>query len=424
MAASLTEIAQIHARLGQTKEALSSYKEAEQLRREIGDRSGLGNTLLDLGTFYREQARYDDALSAFKESLQIQRELRNEVAAARALNNIGNAYFDKGQYEDALTYFERALGIREKSANQSELSQTLHNIGETHLRTGQFDRALEQYLRALELSRKAGDGHAEAIESYSVGTVFEYQGRYGAALKSREQAYQQFKKLNDRSLWNAEILAGYGRSLMLVGQLDEAGKMLDEAIRVAREQGNQAVVASALNDEGERLRLKGDHAAAWKPFDEASQISARLGDRFLVVRTKINQALLATRDPQRAVAAAATLGGLSQEADAQGLKYLAIEAALGRSEALLTAGQAAAAVSELQRALTRAENLGLRMLRARGNFLAARAAHATGAAAASRRHYGEARRILEEMSKENAASTIGRRVDVTEMLKESVKAVG
>ena len=423
MAASLSEIAQAHARLGRTSEALASYKEAESLRREIGDRGGLANTLLDLGTFYLEQAKYDEALTAYKGSLQIQRELANETGEARALSSIGAAYFEKGDYEDALTYFERALGISEKYGNSVDLNQTLHNIGESYVRMGRFDLALQNYLRALDFSRKGGDARSQAIEAYSVGAVFEYQGRYGAALKSREEAYNEYQKLTDRSFWYAEILAGYGRSLMLVGRTDEARAQLEGALRVAREQGNQAVVARALNDEGERLRLSGDKAAAQKQFEEAAQISTKLGDRFLVVRTQVNQAMLAVADPQRAAQVAKTLASLAQEADIQGSKYLAIEAAVARAEALLTAGQTAAAASEAQRALTRADNLGIRMLRARAHFLAAKAGMAAVGGPAVRLHFSEALRILEETAKESAAPGFERRADVSQMLTEAREAV-
>jgi tetratricopeptide (TPR) repeat protein len=423
MAGSLSEIGQVQEVLGQSREAFQSYQEAEQLRRDIGDRSGLANTLIDLGTFHLNQARYDEALTAYKESLQIQRELGDDIAEARALNNIGGAYFEKGEYEDALTYFQRALAMREKGADPTDVSQTLHNIGETHLRMGQFDRALEDYLRALDLSRKASDTRSEAIEGYSVGTVFEYQGRYGAALKSREEAYQTFQKLNERSFWHAEILAGYGRSLVLAGELDAGATRLEEALQVAREQGNQAVVARALNDDGERLRLMGDLAGARKRFDEAAQIAGTLGDRFLVVRTQVNQALLSTGDAPRAAATAATLGKLSQAAESQGLRHLAIDAALGRVDALMTARQMPAAAAEAERALTRADNLGMRMLQARAHYLAARAGQATGNATAARRHFSEALRILEGMAKEDRASSIGRRADVAQMMSEASKVV-
>jgi hypothetical protein len=133
--------------------------------------------------------------------------------------------------------------------------------------------------------------------------------------------------------------------------------------------------------------------------------------------------MLSTTDPQRAAQAAATLAGLGQQAETQGSKYLAIEAALGRVDALLTARQVPVAAAEAQRALTRAENLGMRMLQARAHYLAARAAQTSGADALARRHFTDARRILDEAAKENTASEFGRRADVAEMLREAEKAL-
>lgn len=423
IASSLTEIAQVQARLGQRNEALGSYTEAERIRREIGDRAGLANTLTDKGTFFLEQGKYDDALTAYKEALNIQRETGNQHGSALALNNIGSAYFEKGQFEDALTYFQLALPIREKAGNPADLSQTLHNIGESYVRMGQFDSALQQYLRALDLSRKAGDVRAQAIEAYAVGTVFEYQGRFGAALKSREDAFQQFQKLNDRSFWQSEIVSGYGRSLMLVGRFDDAKARIDEALTMAREQGNQAVVVRALLDDAERLRLSGDPAGARRPLDEAAALAAKLGDRFLDVRVQVDQGLLSVHDPARAARVADTLGSLAQQAESLGAKYLALEASLGRVEALLTARRVPGAAAEAQRALTRAANFRMRMLEARAHYLAARAALALNDGTTARRHFGDARRLLDEAAKENAASEFGRRVDVAQMLTEASQAL-
>lgn len=421
VAASLTEIAQMQARLGNGKEALASFTEAEQIRRKIGERAGLANTLIDKGTFFLERARYDDALTAYKEALQIQRELGNETGAAMALNNIGSAYFEKGQYEDALTNFQLALPIREKAGNPTDISQTLHNIGESYVRMGQFDTALRNYLRALDLSRQAGDVRSQAIEAYSVGTVFEYQGRLGAALKSREDAFQQFQKLNDRSFWQSEILSGYGRGLMLVGRFDDAKARIDEALTMARQQGHQAVVVRALLDDAERLALSGDLAGARRPLDEAAALAARLGDRFLSTKVRVHQALLTIHEPQRAARTAETLGQLALEAERLGAKYLSLEAALGRVEALLTARRVPGAASEAQRALTRAANFRMRMLEARAHYLVARSAQALNDGTTARRHFGEMRRILDEAAKENAASGFGRRADVAQMLAEAAQ---
>jgi tetratricopeptide (TPR) repeat protein len=420
-AGSLSEIAQVQWRLGNQGEALKSFQEAEQIRRRIDDRRGLGNTLLDFGTFHLEQGRYDAALAAYSESLRIQREVGNPANEGRALNNIGSVHFEKGQYDEAVTYFQQALAIREKLPDRNDVGQTRHNLAEAQVRMGQFDRALEQYLASLDIARTSGQNGVQAIEEYSIGSVFEYQGRYGAALKSRREAHQHFSTVKDRSFWRAEIMAGYGRSLMLVGEMDEARKVLGEALAVAREQGNEAVVARVLNDEAELLRLSGDSGTARQRLDEAAQIAVKTGDRFLQVRTQVNQALLLTRDAQRAGRAATTLGTLAQEADQQGAKALAIEAALGRIEALLTMRQDGAALSEAERAVTRADNLRARMLQARAHYLAGRAAQATGGHAITRRHFTEVVRLLETASREEGAARMTRRADLAEMLNEAKK---
>ncbi len=41
------------------------------MRREIGDRRGLGDTLIDLGNFYDARGDHDQALKMYKEALQI-----------------------------------------------------------------------------------------------------------------------------------------------------------------------------------------------------------------------------------------------------------------------------------------------------------------------------------------------------------------
>ena len=87
---------QLQASLGKTKDALANFQEALQIRREIGDKRGLGDTLIDLGNFYDDRGDHDQALKMYKEALQLQRDLGNESLQAICLNNIGSAYSAKG----------------------------------------------------------------------------------------------------------------------------------------------------------------------------------------------------------------------------------------------------------------------------------------------------------------------------------------
>ena len=115
LAVSLNEMGNVQAQLGKTKDAQASFQEALKIRRDIGDKRGVGATLLDFGNFVDDRGDHDQALKLYKESLQIQRDIGNESLQAICLNNIGSVYSEKGQYEDALTYFQQALQLREKS---------------------------------------------------------------------------------------------------------------------------------------------------------------------------------------------------------------------------------------------------------------------------------------------------------------------
>ena len=64
------------------------------------------------------------------------------------------------------------------------------------------------------MRRNSGDKRGAAIESYSIGTVFDAQGRYGAAVKAKEEALQTLREQNQKDFWLAEILGGYGNSLI------------------------------------------------------------------------------------------------------------------------------------------------------------------------------------------------------------------
>jgi tetratricopeptide (TPR) repeat protein len=123
---------------------------------------------------------------------------------------------------------------------------------------GQFDEALKQYLKALETGAVLAIRAMLRLRRNDMGTVFQYQGRYGAALKAREDALKTFRDLKDRSYWMAEILSGYGLSLAQVGRSDEAKQSLEQAMSLATELKNQALIAQVQLYSGDLAFYRGD----------------------------------------------------------------------------------------------------------------------------------------------------------------------
>src|SRR5579872_939704 len=418
IAVSLNESAQAQVMLGQPAEALASYKQALDIRREIGDKRGVADTLNDLANFEQDAAHPDEALRLYKESLQINRDLADESSQGMILNNIGTSYLSKGQYEDALTYYQQALQLREKLKVSDDIAETVRNLATTDAKLGRYDDALAQYLKALDLRRNAGDKSGAAQTSYDMGGLFAYEGRFGAALNARQEALKAYRDLKDRSYWMAEILSGYGESLAQAGRGDEAQPNFDEALSLARELKNESLVAQTLRFQGDAATYHGDPKAARRFYDQSLQSSTRAKDaentllaQLVIARDEVQQGHYSAEIP--------VLRKLMQDAESHGLKYEAVRCTLDLSDALIGTKALPQARVELERALTRSEQLGLRSLQARAEYLLGTVSRLSGSNALALDHYHASLRLLDEIHKEAGNDQIMQRADFAAILADA-----
>jgi len=279
---------------------------------------------------------------------------------------------------------------------------------------------LTQYLRALDLYRGGGDKRGAAMDSNSMGSLFGQQGRYGAAVKSEEEALKTFRGLNDRSSTMADILSSYGSALADAGREDEAQKILDEALSLARELKSQPEVAQALNVQGDSAFYRGDFKAARTFYGQALQVALQIKDRDQVLESKIGLAKVAIREG-RAREAISSFESLCQEANSLGSKYLSAECSADLGEALVNSKNYSRARQELEPALGNAEKLGLRALLARDNYLLATALRETGDGREATGHFREALRLLDEIRKEAGAAKVIERADLKPIYEESAR---
>ena len=415
IAQTLAEIGEVQYAQGKPDEAVASYKEAIQLQREIGDKTYLSHSLLNLGGIYSDRGQYDNALTNLKESLQMQRDRHDENYEAMCLSNIGTVYFLTGRYDDALTYYQQSLLLLQKLKVTGEVPTVLYNLGDTSSRMGQYDQAIAYYLQGLELARTAGNKQLVAFGSYSMGTIFKYQGRYGAAATSQEEALKVYRELNERSSSMAEVLNGYGQTLVLVGRSEEANKVLEEALNLAREIKDDANVSQALNYQGERFLFVADVKSAKPLFEQALQTATRNKNREQILRVRINLAELAAKE-SGGRNLSIELTRLGQEADSLGLKYLSAQCLVSRAQAFLSAKDYRAAQADVDRALKVSEKSGFKFLQARLHYLQGQVLRATGKPSEAESQQNQALRILQDIGQESHSDSFLKRADVSAML--------
>jgi tetratricopeptide (TPR) repeat protein len=409
----LNSMAQMQEDLGQYAAAQKNYEEALRLRREIGDKHGTGNTLLDLGSLYESRGKYDEALDFSKQSLQIQRELNDPQNEASCLNNIGGIYLDKGDYENANTYFQQALQLREKLSAPAAIAETVYNLADTASRMGQYDQAIAYFLRASELWRKVGDNKGLATAAYGLGRLFEYQGRYGAAVNSEQDALKNYQMLKEHGVLLAQIQGGYGHALSLVGRDAEARKNLDEALALARESKNNGIVSQLLNYEGDSLFYTGDYNDAALSYKDALNAATQAKDRENVLTSKFNLAK-ATVQQGHVKYVIKELKQLSGDADKAGLKYLSIACSTYAAQAMIGARDLSGAREQLDRNANASEKLNLKRVLAQNQYLMGTALRDSGQPREASEHFGEARRLADEIRQE-AGDGVMKRSDLKDI---------
>ncbi len=396
---------------------LASYQEALDIRREIGDRRGLGDTLIDLGNFYDSGGDHEQALKMYKEALQIGARSREREPAGHLPEQHWQRVSGKGRNTDALTYFQQALQLREKLKSTDAISETLASIGQVYINTGRYDEALPAFMRSLDLRRKDGDTRGVAEESHDIGMVFEYQGRLGAAVSDLQDAVKGYRDVGDRSSYMVELLNDLAEALAQAGRGSEAAPLLQEAQSMAITLKNDIAQAEILNTQGNVQRYRGDWKAARGFYEQALRAASRGTDpdQILISKLHLAEAALAEGHGQTVV----DFRNLAQQANSRGLKYLSLQSSVDMAEAMIESKDYSHAQQELQTALSTSEKLGSRYLSARIHYLLGNALRLGGNAAEASTHYRQALSLIDEMRKEPGAEKLLERADLKSLVTQA-----
>ncbi|HXM66615.1 MAG TPA: tetratricopeptide repeat protein, partial [Candidatus Acidoferrum sp.] len=257
-----------------------------------------------------------------------------------------------------------------------------------------------------------------AIESYSLGTVFVYQGRFAAAVTSKQEALKTFQGLNDKTFWMAELLGGFGEALVQAGRADEAHTYLNDAVGLARELKNDAMMAQSLDFQGDAAFYRGDSKSARTLYEQAMQPAIRSKEPEKVLNAKAD---LAKVDIQQGHGQAAlkSLRSIVQEAENLGLKYIAVSCSIAMAEAMAQSHDFAHARQELGRALLLSDKWGAKPLSARAHFVLATVARESGNNAEAQESYRTVLQLIDVMRKEPGADKVLQRSDFKTMFDEA-----
>lgn len=186
------------------EKALQYYFKSKELREVIGDKSGLANSLNNIGSIYRQTGKAEIALEYLKKALKLQQEIEDRQGICYSLNNIGSMYLDNKKYVLAEEYLLMSLNESKKLGFPEIISHTAQLLVVAYKSTGKYEKALENY----ELHIKMRDSiNNESTRKASIKNQLKYEYEKQAAADSVAHAKESEVKNAQLQKQSVEIKA-------------------------------------------------------------------------------------------------------------------------------------------------------------------------------------------------------------------------
>lgn len=234
--------------LGRPEEALAAFERTYEMFVAVygAEHMAVGQTAANMAIVLGDLARHQESFTRADEAVQLLSKIAGEIhpLVAKCYALRGDAQIGLGNYEDGIRDLLRALNIETEvlGADHPSLGISLTNLSIAYDKVGRLEDAVERQEQAIEILVGAhGDAHALVATARMNLAYLERSRRdYPRSLALYRKALEH---INDVSRGLA--LLGSGESYLLLGEVDPAAEMFEEA-------------ASFLEDKPPGLGSRGD----------------------------------------------------------------------------------------------------------------------------------------------------------------------
>jgi signal transduction histidine kinase/uncharacterized protein HemY len=232
--------------VGQYTRAQKLLAEAALSWDEAQYKKGIANIKLYTGAIYREKGDYSSALSNFLEAMETFETQKDTIGTAAAQIKMAGLYLDMGHNEKAKALLFKAENTLEDIEYWTYLVDCYLTLGELYLKEQSTLQALDYFQYAYLASLLVGERKATAISLSKMGQMNadlkEYDDHLERAFDNFNQSLEISREINLKQV-TAETLGHLGELYRHLKQQDKALSYLEEALKLAKQQGNDRLVA-------------------------------------------------------------------------------------------------------------------------------------------------------------------------------------
>lgn len=262
------------------------------------------SVLLWVGRVYLESKQLELATEFLQRSLAFYQQpdavKDDEAGLAAAHASLGRALVNNGDLLAARDHLHRAMLTARRAGNVRWRAEAHYLLGKVDWKEGDFEGARYNWGRAARMAEETGDPMLEGRVQLQQALVLYTEGKLKESVPVYKSAIQQIKATgNVRLLLKA--YSSLSRALARLGSWRAVEKLLDDRLRLARENQLAKAEAVALTDLAELKLLQGYVAAAEANVQQA----VKLHGQTVYARTQriLGRVLQAEREPALAIEA-------------------------------------------------------------------------------------------------------------------------
>ncbi|BAY66012.1 TPR domain protein [Calothrix brevissima NIES-22] len=267
-------------RFGEYPKALQTYQRVLEIRRKLGDKAGVGQTLNNIGQVYNGLLQQDKALEVLQQALTIRREIKDRAGEGETLDNIGGVYLALFKEEEALKTLQQALEIRREVKDKTGEAVTLSRMGFTYTFLKQQDKGLKLLQQALVMHQELGDKFQEGFTLFRIGVAYDNINDYPNALDWLNKALAVNREIGNRA-WEGRSLQQIGFIYFNKKEYDNALKFFQQSLPLIQAAGIRSSEASILTTVGDTYFQQQKYDKAIEVYQQALPVVLEIKDKSL-----------------------------------------------------------------------------------------------------------------------------------------------
>ena len=232
---SLNNLGVCHRRKDAIKTAIDYHQKALEIadinpNKTFHIKRNINVALNSIGNLYQSLGQYDLAISKFKEALELERELNNKRGLAINNQNIGDCLEQKKELKKALEYYRRSLAYNEEVNSDYGRIICKNSIARIYTKQNRSTEALAIFLPLRKQALEIGDNFITSSVYINTGAAQTANGNYPLAKKNINQGLMFAQESNMPRL----IIA----AKRFLGELAETQEDYKEALKQYKEAEN------------------------------------------------------------------------------------------------------------------------------------------------------------------------------------------